>query len=184
MPIDLDQLKELNSILDKISPDVVEGALADRHLRDGSVAFLDGSHVKTAFQKKTGCKDTLIWVMSGRAKTNNAGEAIINLNQYLCLSHDEESVSQGLIPSILSVPYFVVTPQSSTPVFATTTITSEASDFIAAIPVDVDRNGEFPEILDVKVTVLTWNPDGSKASNITFNWNCLIDGTRWSIIAG
>lgn len=184
MPVDLDQLKKFNSILDEINPDVVEGAFRDRYIRNGSVAFLDGSHVTTSFRKKTGCEDTLIWIIGGRAKTNNSGEAIIHLNQYLCLSHDEESVAQSYVPSILSAPNFVVTPQSGTPVFATTTITTEASNFDSALPIDADSNVEFPEILDVKVTVLTWNLDGSKAPNITFNWNCLIDGTRWSLFPG
>jgi hypothetical protein len=184
MPIDPDQLNKFNNILDDVSPELVEEAVRGRFTRQGAMTFLKGSHVTTFFQNRVGCKNALIWIIGGQASTNRSGEATIHLNQYLCLSHDEESEANIYFPSILSAPNFVTTPRSSTPILATTSVTLEAIDLGGVFPRDIDSSGEFPETLDVKVKVMTWKLDGNKAPNVKFDWNCIMDGTRWSVIPG
>lgn len=118
MNIDVENRQEMANLLETIPEDFLGTFVRERYSQEAAVTFLKASRVTVdRFSIRgiggDGCQVRLIWLMGGRAATNSEGETTINLNQLLCLRHDEES--EDWVPTITNEPYFVATARSLLP---------------------------------------------------------------------
>lgn len=171
--------KELTNLKNMITTDASEEAIKRHITREGAVTFLNASHLTVVLDRQTECRQTLIWVIGGHASTNSKGEALINLNDYLCFDHDENSIESQLRPSITNQPWFVAIPVSTSPVLLTTNKTMKSIARPGNIAID-HKPSNSPTVFDIGVQVTSWHLDGSHAANVEFSWNCLVEGTRWT----
>lgn len=113
-------------------------------------------------QVTSSCDRARTWTFSGSHMTGANGTVEIHLNKFLnCIT----SSIDGVIYSnyIGSTPNFTATPESEAAVFLTCTI-----DVRALQP----PQGQvfIPQALDIKIKVRSWQPDGTAAPNVPFNW--------------
>jgi hypothetical protein len=175
-----DQLNELEDIFAKFPDDVLLEFFQERNTRDAAVSFLKASHITNTLGSTGGCTNTLMWIMGGRARTDRDGQAVIKLNEYLCPTRDEESPASIYDrPSITSRPWFVATPRISSPILLTTAYVLKPINPPGASQVDV---AAYQGVFEVELKVMSWKLDGKPASYIGFDWNCIVEGARWTII--
>jgi hypothetical protein len=88
--------------------------------------------------------------VSSRSSTGTDGKAVFLLSAFMC----------STINSFVEPVNVVVTPNATTPCYATMTH--------ALVP-NPGAPGTFN---DLQITVLTWNPNGTAAPNVSFEWRC------------
>lgn len=158
-----------------IDPEIVLAALTT----ESAVTFTKASHIDNVLGR-TSCKAAAMWVMGGRNSTDKDGKCVINLNQLLCLKHDDKQGS-GLFPLITNEPWFVASPVHSKPVILTTSYS-----MVVVNPgyLSMDEPGGLPTPYEAKITVQSWQLNSSAAPNIPFSWHCIVEGVRGFFPAG
>ena len=93
------------------------------------------------------CTDSRVLDVSGFAQTLNNGQIVFKLSNFLCPAGE-----------IFSLPINVLaTPIASRPFYVTVLHTL------------INNN------TDVEIKVFSWNPNGSPAPNVPFNWRCRVE---------
>ena len=176
------------SIHDILQPDRPE--LGTRvATRTNSYAFFEAAthHERPLTSSNTwACLLTGLWVMSGTETARP--EVDINLNEMFCGNSTNERYH------ITGNPVFTATPRSETPVFLTTSyVIQEAgttpSTTLDGVNMDAIIEGRVTlrppidtvKVLNVRVRVHAWQPNGLPASGVEFSWNCLAEGVITTI---
>jgi hypothetical protein len=180
--LEIENRQKLTDLLKNLPESLIGEVILERYFREGVATFFKASRItESLLEDGSRCEETLIWLLGGRASTDNKGESIIDLNKYLCLRHDE--TSRDFYPSITNKPYFVAISRSSVPVLLTTTYTLDSTSPPAQVTGDTPGNLA-PTVFRVQIKVLSWKLDGTSAPNIGFDWNCIVEGARWFVLGG
>jgi hypothetical protein len=123
--------------------------------------FVSGFIKSETFDSTTGesfkrCNLASLWDVGGSSRTKPNGIATFNLSDFWC--------NQGHLLS--NLVDFVATPWTSLPVYLTY---QRELVMEGASPNQTLGPGN-----DVRITVRTWNPDGSPAGDVSFTWRCLV----------
>ena len=129
-------------------------------------------------------KSPLIFFIGGQSQTSRDGSTVINLNNHICMLHDEDAVKKGLIAALINQPWFTATPISDAkPILITIGYTMRDAQYIG--PPQALVIEDYPGVdlygYSVEVKVNSWNPDGGIAPNIYFSWQCIIEGVRFHV---
>jgi hypothetical protein len=139
----------------------------------------------------TFCLKTATWVISASDRTNNDGQVTIHLNQRLC-SPDVPA------PALFGIAPLVATPIGDRPVMLTVTHQTQPANVDSSfVPIEIWNSDHHSglweadnwrydprDMLDIRVTVRSWAPDGSPAPSIDFNWTCTVQAARLVSIGG
>ncbi|OEU65971.1 MAG: hypothetical protein BBJ57_12660 [Desulfobacterales bacterium PC51MH44] len=120
-----------------------------------------------------------IWVISGRNKTNNAGEDTVHINTYLDFPIcDDVTDLAHLSPAIIGArPEFVASPESDEPVVLTSALEAAEQEYPPG-HLDLLNGSIIPRQrvdYDIRFKVRSWALDGKPAAETTFSWICIAD---------
>jgi len=127
------------------------------------------------------------WIISGRGTTSAAGQATIDIWEYL---HVPECAPVIVIPDyegpaiIDERPAFLTSLHSEEPVVVSTKIEATAQEGEHYWFCDMSDGHLYPlDEVEYKVTatVRTWKLDGAPAAGVDFSWVCIAEGAlkRW-----
>jgi hypothetical protein len=119
------------------------------------------------------------WIISGRDTTSDAGQATIDICEYL---HVPECAPLGFDydgPAIIDErPAFLTSLHSEQPVVVSTKIEATAQEGGQLLRDMLDSRVYLPDEVEykVKATVRTWKLDGTPAAGVDFSWVCIAEG--------
>ena len=96
------------------------------------------------------CSQMRLLDVAGNSSTGDDGKRVFLLSDFLCTTNNVFAAPVSL----------VATPRSTSPVYATTTLTLVPNP---ALPTSFS---------DVQITVFAWNPNGSPAPSVSIDWRC------------
>ncbi|GLS39939.1 hypothetical protein GCM10010869_55360 [Mesorhizobium tianshanense] len=170
------RIRELEDAISKLPQEALDNFIKFNQ-RHRYFVPLDGYHSIRHPLRDITCSATEVFLLSGNDKTGNSGTAELHLNDFLC--HHAFDIGQRGV--LISRPQFTALPTGDAPVVLTAKfVLSE----IALQPNEAVGGGVSSPVLDVVVTVTSWNPDGSPAKDVSFSWVSTIEGARAFQIGG
>ncbi|WP_394885752.1 hypothetical protein ACG873_01465 (plasmid) [Mesorhizobium sp. AaZ16] len=170
------QIRELEGAIGKLPQEALDNFIKFNQ-RHRYFVPMDGYHSVRHPLRDITCSATEVFLLSGNDKTGNSGTAELHLNDFLC-HHAFDSGQRG---GLISRPQFTALPTSDTPVILTVKF---GLSEIALQPGEAVGGSVSSPLLDVVVTVTSWNLDGSPAKDVWFSWVTTIEGARVFQIGG
>lgn len=120
------------------------------------------------------------WVINGNGRTNNNGETVIKVNEYLARRSCPGLPEFGAAgPAIIgSQVAFVATPVSQVPVLLTYQFEYSPRHYAPGF-IDLVTGAYIPNLrreYEVTVTVRSWHLDGTPAAGVSFSWGATVAG--------
>jgi len=183
IPKEMEKLKELEQV--RIALSAARGHVSYLCASRGTTVLVHTpSPPGLKFQRQFIARPT--WILSGRGTTSAAGQATIDVCEYLHVPEcaPVREVPDYLGPAIIDErPAFLTSIHSEEPVVVGTRIEATAQEGKNCWFCDMFDGHIYPGEVEYKVTatVRTWKPDGSTAAGVEFSWLCIAEGAskRW-----
>jgi hypothetical protein len=180
MPTKFDkEINELERIVERIPEEVLD-VVRERVYGNSYFMPLEGYH---SFLKLIGytCKESYIFLISGNDTTGENGEIILSINRILC----DYKIKVPNIPDskdafLIHRPQFTALPEKDKPTLLTTSFSLTTIPPAERLLVDREGNVFTGTAFDVKIKVMSWNVDGSKAGQVPFSWMCTVEAA-WNL---
>ena len=180
MPVNFDkEIKELERIVERIPEEVLD-AVRERVYGNSYFVLFEGYH---SFLKLIGytCKEAYVFLVSGNDTTGENGEVVLSINRILCdykIKVPNVPDSKDLV--LIHRPQFTALPEKDQPVLLTTSFSLTSIPPAERFLVDRGGNVSSGSALDIKIKVMSWKLDGSKASQVPFSWVCTLEAA-WNL---
>lgn len=160
MALNIDE--ELKKLVNEYPVGKIKDEIVRRYGTEVILSFSKATKQHGLFGQKLSCSSSYWISLAGSTLTESNGQAIIKVNDYLCLKDGLLSTS----PVIVGRPWFVATPQGESPVVLTA--------LHRIVPLSTDN-------YEVTITVRTWYLDGTVAPNASFDWHCIVESTTLNL---